>query len=106
MTVGPSIVSTEKIEVNEIIIKTSSNICESVVGTDAIQLYPYSMCQDIPTGLYSRWEFDTDMQKLKAKNNQSHYFEIMVMSFYQVQKPECKAEKKVGCLNSHKLVLP
>ena len=35
-------------------------LCKSIVGVDANQLYPFSMCQDMPTGLYTRWEFDTD----------------------------------------------
>ena len=83
MTSGPSIVFTRKAVVDETFIRDSSNICKSIVGIDASQLYPYSMCQDMPTGLYTRWEFDTDMQKFKARHNQTRNFENMVMSFYQ-----------------------
>ena len=50
------------------------------------------MCQDMPTGLYTRWEFDTEMQKFKARHNQTRNFENMVMSFYQESRPECKIE--------------
>ena len=35
-------------------IRKSANICKSIVGIDASQLYPYSMCQPMPTGLYTR----------------------------------------------------
>ena len=83
MTGGPSIVFTGKAVVDETFIRDSSNICKSIVGIDASQLYPYSMCQDMPTGLYTRWEFDTDMQKFKARHNRTRNFENMVMSFYQ-----------------------
>ena len=81
MTGGPSvIVFTRKAVVDETFGRNSSNVCISVVGIDASQLYPFSMCQDMPTGLYTRWEFDTDMQKFKARHNRSHKFENMVIS--------------------------
>ena len=107
MTGGPSIVFTRKAVVDETFIRDSSNICKSIVGIDASQLYPYSMCQDMPTGLYTRWEFDTDMQKFKARHNRTRNFENMVMSFYQESRPECKIEsfftsgkqKKIDCFN-------
>ena len=79
MTGGPSIVFTRKAVVDETYIRNSSNVCKSIVGIDASQLYPYSMCQDMPTGLYTRWEFDTDMQKFKARHNRTRNFENMVM---------------------------
>ena len=80
MTGAPSIVFTRKAVVDETFIRDSSNVCKSIVRIDASQLYPYSMCQDMPTGLYIRWEFDSDMQKFKGRHNQSRNFENMVMS--------------------------
>ena len=50
----PSIVSTRKEVVDEIFIRKTSNLCKSIVGIDASHLYPYSMCQPMPTGLYTR----------------------------------------------------
>ena len=107
MTGGPSIVFTRKAVVDETFIRNSSNVCKSIVGVDASQLYPYSMCQDMPTGLYTRWEFDSDMQKFKARHNRSRNFENMVMSYYQETRPECRIEsfhtsgnqKKIDCFN-------
>ena len=104
---GPSIVFTRKAVVDETFIRDSSIICKSIVGIDASQLYPFSMCQDMPTGLYTRWELDTDMQKFKARHNRTRNFENMVMSFYQKSRPECKIEsfftsgkqKKIDCFN-------
>ena len=52
MTGGPSIVITRKAVVNETFIRDSSNMCKSIVGIDASHLYPYSMCQDMPSELY------------------------------------------------------
>ena len=49
------------------------------------------MCQDMPTGLYTRWEFDSDMQKFKARHNRSRNFENKVMSYYQETRPDCRA---------------
>ena len=51
MTGGPSIVFTRKAVVDETYIRKSSNVCKPIVGIDASQLYPYSICQDMPTGL-------------------------------------------------------
>ena len=56
MVGGPSIVFTRKAVVDETFIRNSENVCKSIVGIDASQLYPYSMCQPMPTGLYTRWE--------------------------------------------------
>ena len=77
MTGEPSIVFTRKAVVDKTFIRDSSNVCKSIVGIGASQLYPYSMCQDMITGLYTRWEFDSDMQKLKARHNRSPNFENM-----------------------------
>ena len=51
---GHSIVSTRKAVVDESFIRKSSNLCKVFVGIDASLLYPYSMCQLMPTGLYTR----------------------------------------------------
>ena len=51
---GPSIVCTRKQVVDETFIRKSANICKSIVVIEASQLYPYSMCQPMPTGLYTR----------------------------------------------------
>ena len=55
MTGGPSIVFTRKVVVDQIYIPNSENFFKSIVGIDASQLYPFSMCQEMPTGLYTRW---------------------------------------------------
>ena len=90
MTRGPSIVFTRKAVVDETFIRDSSNVCKSIVGIDASQLYPNSMCQDMPTGLYTRWEFDS--KKFKARHNRSRNFENMVLFYYQETRPECRIE--------------
>ena len=51
MVGGPSFVFTRKIIVDETFKRKSSNSCKSIVGIDASELYPYSMCQPMPSGL-------------------------------------------------------
>ena len=63
MVGGPSIVFTRKAVVGETFIPNSENTCKSIVGIDASQLYPYSMCQPMPTGLYTRWKYDTESSR-------------------------------------------
>ena len=92
MTGGPSLVFTRKAVVDETFIKNLSSICISNVGIDASQLYPFSMCHEMPTRLYTRWEFDSDMRRFKARHKRIRNFEHMVMSFYQETRPEYKIE--------------
>ena len=49
MVGGSSIVFTRKAAVDETFIRNSENLFKSIVGIDASQLYPYSMCQTMPT---------------------------------------------------------
>ena len=84
MTGSPSIVFTRKAVVDQTYIRNSSNICKTMVGIDA--------SQDMPTGLYTRWEYDSETDRFKARNNRTRNFENMVMSFYQELRPECKIQ--------------
>ena len=107
MTGGPSIVFTRKAVVGETYIRDSANVCKTIVGIDASQLYPYSMCQPMPSGLYTRWEFDQDLQRFKPRQNKSRKFENMVMSYFQSIRPDCNIQsfhttgkqKKIDCFS-------
>ena len=57
---GRSIVVTRKAVVDETFLRKSVHICKSIVGIDASQLYPYSMCQPMPAGLYTRSDCDSE----------------------------------------------
>ena len=60
MVGGPSIVFTREVVVDETFVRKSSNLCKFIVGIDTNQLYPYSMYQPMPTGLYTRWEYNSE----------------------------------------------
>ena len=92
MVGGPSLVFTRKAVVDETFPRNSTNICKSVVGIDASQQYPLSMCQPMPTVLSTRWEYDTESNESKPQQNKTRNFENMVMSFFQRQRPDCKIE--------------
>ena len=89
MVGGASIVFTRKAVVDKTFIQISANDRKSIVGVDASHLYPYSLCQPMPTGLYTRWEYDTDSNRFKPQQNKSGIFENMVMSYFQRQRPDC-----------------
>ena len=95
MVGGPSIVFTRKAVVDETFIRKSSNLCKSIIGIDASQLYPYSMCQPMPTGLYTQWEYDSETNRFTARQNKSRSFENMVLSYFQQSHPDCKIESNV-----------
>ena len=95
MVVGPSIVFKRKAVVDETFLRQSTNFCKSVVGIDAGQLYPYSMCQPMATGLYTRWNNDSESQNFLPRQNATRSFEKMVLSYFQQTRPECKIESNV-----------
>ena len=105
MVGGPSIVFTRKAVVDETFIRDSRNNCKSIVGIDASQLYPYSMCQPMPTGLYRRWESERESNRFKPQQNKPRDFENKVIPNFQRQRPDCQIEnlyttgtqKKIEC---------
>ena len=109
----PSIVFTRKSVVDETFIRKSANICRPIAGIDASQLYPYSMCRPMPTGLYTRWDFDSETKRFTPRQNKARSFENMVMSYFQRTRPECEIEsffttgrqKKIDCFSVDGFVL-
>ena len=104
---GPSMVFTRKAVVDETLIRKSTNLCQSIVSIDASQLYPYWMCQPMPNGLYTRWNYDSESQEFMPRQNKTRSFKNMVLSYFQHTRPECKIEsnvttgrqKKADCLS-------
>ena len=103
----PSIVLTRKAVVDETFVRKSTNICKSIIGIDASQLYPYSMCQPVPIGLCTHWDIDSETNRLTPRQKKTRSFENMVMSYFQRTKPDCKIEsfyttgrqKKTDCFS-------
>ena len=88
----PSILFTRKADADKNHIRKSTNVCKPIVGIDASQLYPYSICHPIPTGLYTRQEFDAESQRVKPRQNNSRSFGKMVISYFQQKCPDCRFE--------------
>ena len=53
------------------------------------------MCQLMPTGLYTRWECDSETKRFTARQNKYCSFENMVLSYFQQSQPDCKIESNV-----------
>ena len=106
MTSGTSIVFNPKAVIDETFIRNSSSICKSIVGIDASQLYPFSMCEEMPTGLYTRWEFDTEMQRFKDRRNPTRNFNNMVKHvFLSRNKTRIKLVSFLFCLENRKKLI-
>ena len=103
MVGGPSIVFTGKAVVDETFIHKSTNLCKSIVGIDASQLYPYSMCQPMPTGLYTRWNYDSESQKFMPRQNKTRSFGNMVRSYFQQTRPEYRIDSNVTTSRQKKI---
>ena len=103
----PSIIFTRKAVVDETFIWKSAKICKSIGGIDASQLYPYSVSQPMPPGLYTRWDFDSETSRFTPRQNKTRSFENMVKSYFQGTRPECENEsffttgrqKKIDCFS-------
>ena len=89
---APSIVFTRKAVVDDSFLRKSANRCKPIVGIDASQLYPYSMFQPMPTGLYMRWDLDSKTSRFTPRQNKTRSFENVVMSYFQRSRPECEIE--------------
>ena len=104
---GPTIVFTRSAVVDETFIRKSAIICKSFVGIDASQLYPYSMCQPMPTGFYTCCDLDSETGRFTSRQNKTRCFENLVMSYFQRTRPECEIEgffttgrqKKIDCFS-------
>ena len=107
MVGGPSFVFTRKAVVDETFISKSAFLCKSFVSIDARQLHPLSMCQPMPTALYTRWNYDYESQNFMPRQNRTRSFENTVLSYFQQNCPECKIEsnitsgrqKKIDCFS-------
>ena len=86
------IVFTRKAFVDEVFIRKSTNICISIVGIHACQLHPYSMCQPMPTGLYTRWDINSETSRVTPRQNKNRSCENMVMSFFERTRLDCIIE--------------
>ena len=95
MNRSPCIVFTRKVVVDETLIRKSSSLWKSIFSIDASQLYPYSMCQPMPTGLYTQWEYDSETRRFTARHNKSRPLENMVLSYFQRIWPGCKVEGNI-----------
>ena len=49
----------------------------------------------MPTGLYTRWNYDSESQKFMPRQNKTCSFENMVLSYFQRFRPECRMESNV-----------
>ena len=104
MVGGPSIVFTRKAVVEETFLGKLSNLCKSFFGIDASQLFPYSMCQPMPSRLYTRWEYDSETKRFTARQNKSCSFENMVLSYFQQNQSDCKIESNITTVRQKKLI--
>ena len=83
---------TRKAIVDETFIRKSKNICKSIVGIDISRLYPYPMCQTMPTALCKRWDIDSETSRFTPRQNKTRSFKKMVRSYFERPRLDCKIE--------------
>ena len=95
MVGGRSKVFTREAVVDETFIRNLSNLCKSIAGIEASQIYPYSMCQPMLTGLCTRWECNSEIKRFTARQGKSRSHENMFLSCFQRSRPDCKIESNI-----------
>ena len=92
---GPSSVFTRKALVEGIFMRKSTNLFMSIYGVGASQLYLYSKYQPMPTGLITRWEYESETQCFTPCQNKSRFFENTGLSFFPRFQLDRKSENNV-----------
>ena len=46
----------------------------------------------MPTGFYTRWDFESETSRFTPRQNKTRSFENMFMSYFQRTRPECEIE--------------
>ena len=90
-----SIEFTRKFVVDKIFVRDSTNWCNSIIGNDTSQLYPFCMWQATLTGLYTRCELDSECGKFKRRQNKTRSAQNMVMSYFLQVWPQCKRKVSI-----------
>ena len=67
------------------VFQKSTNTWKSIVEADASLLYPYSMCQPMPTGVYTRWDLDSETSRFIPRQNETRSFENTVKFLFNEQ---------------------
>ena len=61
------------------------------------------MTKEMPTGLYTKWEFNDDTAKFHPKRNWRSWFEQQVIDHFQSTRPECLIQSQFSNKKQKKL---
>ena len=95
MTGGPSIVFTRKAVVDQTFIRNSV----------PSHFYPFSMCREMPTGLYTRWEFDTDSQSSGLEQTDFEHLRTWLCHIFNHNVPNVKLRATTQPENRRRLIV-
>ena len=104
MVGGPSIVFTRKAVVEEFFYLQINEFVQVNFRHRHKPTLSLFDVQPMPTGLYTRWIYDTESQKFKPRQNKTGSFENMVFSCFQQTRPQCKIESKVTTGSKRRLI--
>ena len=90
LTGGLFTVFTHKANIDRGFSRKSPIVCQPIVGIDVSQLYPFSICQPMPTGFYMRWDLDTDTSGFTPRQKYFRSIENLVVYFNQCTRYDCK----------------
>ena len=91
---GPSIIFTRYVRIWKTRIRESNFYAESIVRILASQLYRFSMTKEMPTGTYTKWEYNEGTLNFDTKRKWVSYFEEQVTQIFQQSLACCEIQTK------------
>ena len=77
--------------------------CKFIAGIDASQLYPYSTCESILTGLYTQWDLHPETFKFRRQESQSRSLKIRSSPIFNEREQTAKSEASMQQADRKKL---
>ena len=100
MTGGSSIVFTTKAVANKTFIRKSNSLCKPIVAIYASQLYPQSMCQDMPAGLYTRQVYNDKQEK--SRQGKIEFEQLKIWSCQILKPPDLNVKLEASTLQENR----
>ena len=89
---SPSLFVTRKAFFHRSLIGKTTKTSKSIVWIDPSQLYPYSTCKPMPTGLHTRFDRNSETDRFTPCQNKTPGFANKTMSYFQRLRPNCEIE--------------
>ena len=75
------------------LLRDSTQYCKTIIGIDATDFHPHSLCHVMPAGLYLSWKQNNESDKFMQRQSRTIKFENIVIFYLQKIRPQCEVER-------------